>query len=91
MTIVGKRQNFEPETGRFSTYIECFKYINTNSVAAKKKVTTFLTFAGPMDYVLLSDFYSPFKSHDQPIYNLIQTLKSHFKSEPIIIAKEYNF
>lgn len=91
MSIVRKKQDFQQEIERFSTYIECFKYFNTNSVVAKKKVARFLTVVGPMDHVLLIDFYSPLKPPDQTIHNLIQTLKFSLKPEPIIIAKQYNF
>ena len=59
MSIVGKIQEFRPETERFSTYVERLKlYFHANSVTEEKKVPVFLTVIGAKNYALLSDYYS---------------------------------
>ena len=43
-SVVGKIQAFNPQTERFSTYVERLKlYFNANSVVEVKKVLVFLT------------------------------------------------
>ena len=92
ISIIGKIQEFRPETERFSTYVERLKlYFDANSVTAEKKVPVFPTVIGTKNYSLLSDYYSPGKPRDQSLDDLIKTMKDHFEPVPIIIAECFQF
>ena len=91
-SVVGKIQAFNPQTERFSTYVERLKlYFDANSVVEAKKVPVFLTVIGSRNYSLLSDHYAPDKPKDQSLEDLISTLQTHFEPEPIVIAERYHF
>ena len=88
MSVIGKLQEFKPETERFSTYVERLKlYFDANGVSEDKKVAVFLTVIGPKNYALLSDFYAPTKPRDIALEDLIKTLEGHFEPTPIIKAE----
>ena len=91
-SVVGKIQAFNPQTKRFSTYVERLKlYFNANSVAETKKVPVFFTVIGSRNYSLLSDHYAPEKPKDQSQEDLISKFQTHFEPEPIVIAEQYLF
>ena len=85
MSVIGKCQEFKPETERFSIYVERLKlYFDANRVSEDKKVAVFLTVIGPKTYALLSDLYTPTKPRDIALEDLITTLAGHF--EPVRIV-----
>ena len=86
MSVIGKLQEFKPETERFSTYAERLKlYFDANGVSEDRKVAVFLTVIGPKNYALLSDFYTPTKPRDIALEDLIKT------PAPIVIAERFHF
>ena len=88
MSVIGKLQEFKPETECFSTYVERLKLLK---VSEDKKVAVFLTVIGPKNYALLSDFYAPTKPRDIALEDLIKTLEGHFEPTPIVIAERFHF
>ena len=92
MSVIGKLQEFKPETERFSTYVERLKlYFEANGVSEDKKVAVFLTAIGPKNYALLSDCYAPTKPREIALEDLIKTLEGHFEPTPIVIAERFHF
>ena len=92
MSIIGKIQEFKPESERFSMYVERLKlYFEANGVAATTQVAVIITIIEAKRYALLSDFYAPNKLKDQDLDALIRTLGSHFEPEPIDIAERFHF
>ena len=61
-SLVGRFNEFNPDSERFSTYVDRLQlYFDANSIADDKKVPVFLTVIGNKNYSILNDHFAPDK------------------------------
>ena len=86
--IVGRIQEFEPETEPFSAYWERLQlFFDANDIVEGKRVSVLLTVIGAKHYALLRDLLAPRVPKDVTLDDLVSTLKAHFEPKPLVIAE----
>lgn len=88
----GHIEEYHPEAGDFSTYIERFEqFLEANDVPEGKKVAVFLSMIGAKSYALLKSLVSPEQPSKKKYSELVSVLTAHLSPKPLIIAERFKF
>ena len=88
----GRIEEYNPDSGDFSTYIERFEqFLEANDVREGKKVAVFLSVIGAKTYALLRSLVSPEQPAKKSYSDLVATLTTHLSPQPLIIAERFKF
>ena len=66
-------------------------YSLANEIVDDKKVAAFFTLTGPKVFCLTCDLLSPRKPEDSSFVVILDTLKQHYKPNPILIYENFKF
>ncbi|XP_051963005.1 uncharacterized protein zgc:165409 isoform X2 [Xyrauchen texanus] len=92
MAQIGRLDEYNPENECWSAYIERVElYIIANDVDDTKKVATLLSAMGASTYGLLRNLVYPEKPKDKTFEEIVDILKSHFETQPLVVAERFLF
>ena len=75
-----------------TAYLERFQmFVSANAIEDNNVVPTLLIVVGSKPYSLLCGLVSPELPKDKTYYELVDLLKKHFDSEPIVITERFHF
>ena len=90
--IIGRVQEFVPETEALSAYLERLQlFFDANNIAEDRKVSVLLTVIGVKNYALLRSLVAPSLPRDKTFDELVLKLKAHFEPKPLVIAERFHF
>ena len=88
----GRIQEYQPENGLFSVYLECVQlFFIANGVEDDKKVPIFLSIMGSKTYSVFRNLVAPTLPQEKTLDQLVVMLKSYFEPKPVIIAERFRF
>ena len=89
---IGHMQEFAPENESVTAYLERFQLlVAANAIEDDKLVPTLLTIVGSTHYSLIRGLVAPALPKSKTYDELVELLKKHYDSEPIIIAERFHF
>ncbi|XP_051515496.1 uncharacterized protein zgc:165409 isoform X2 [Myxocyprinus asiaticus] len=92
MAQIGRLDEYKPENECWSAYIERVElYIIANDVDDTKQVATLLSAMGASTYGLLRNLVYPEKPKDKTFEEIVDILKSHFETQPLVVAERFLF
>ena len=93
MATLGTIVPFSPTIEDWNAFIDRFEqYVIANKIEDKKKVVaTFLTTNWSKSCNILRDLLAPAKPSKLKLEVLVETLRNHYESKPIVIAKRLYF
>lgn len=92
MLPFGRLEEFNPEAGPFSAYLERAEiFFAANSIADDKKVPIFLHAIGATVYSTLRDLLAPANPVTVPFADITATLKSHYEPKSLVIVERFHF
>lgn len=88
----GRLEEFNPEAGPFSAYLERAEiFFVANSIADDKKVPIFLHAIGATVYSTLRDLLAPANPVTVSFADISATLKSHYEPKSLVIVERFHF
>ena len=89
---LGQLVEFDPVNGSVSAYIEQVElFFEANEIRDAKKVPVFLSAIGGKTYTLLRNLLAPSLPKENLFGILVQALKDHFESRPLVITERFQF
>ncbi|XP_023193683.1 uncharacterized protein LOC111609437 [Xiphophorus maculatus] len=92
MALVGKIDDFRPEVEPWTAYIERLEqYLEANDIDEEKHVAVLLSVMGAKAYGLLRNLVQPEKPKDKTFGEIVDILKEHYETKPILVAERFCF
>ena len=92
MAIIGRVQEFIPETKALSAYLERLQlFFDANIIAEDRKVSVLLTVVGVKNYAWLCSLIAPSLPRDKTFDELVGKLKAHFEPKPLVIVERFHY
>lgn len=74
------------------SYIEHFEqWLLANDISSEKKVSVFLSVIGAETYGMLKNIVTPMKLSERTYKELKAALPAHYRPQPLVITKHFNF
>ena len=88
----GRLEEFSPEAGPLSAYLERVEiFFAANSVADEKKVPVFLNAIGATVYSTLRDLLAPENPITMSFADIVAALKAHYEPKSLVIVERFHF